>query len=168
VNRIGYRTQHRPINYYDGSGSGRGRQTELYLAQFRGYAFAKLHRVRIYRCHYRHTLLHVTSSINRFSILLTLKLSDKFAIKLCLHIPPLLKHVATVPCPISCSKTQCSTNEWTKLPFKTETVEICRKKCSSCDKALFISLITRYPRWSHYKFFDQPYTTVATKKNMPR
>ena len=46
---------------------------------------------------YRPTLLHVTSSINRFSILLALKLSDKFAIKLCLDIPALLNHVATLP-----------------------------------------------------------------------
>jgi len=44
-----------------------------------------------------YTLLHVTSSINRFSILLALKLSDKFAIKLCLDIPALLNHVATLP-----------------------------------------------------------------------
>jgi len=46
-----------------------------------------------------YTLLHVTSSrpINRFSFFLTFKLNDKFAIKLCLHIPPLQKHVATLP-----------------------------------------------------------------------
>ena len=118
-----------------------------------------------------YTCTRITSSINRFSIF-DFKLGDKSAIKLCLIISPLLKHVATVPWEISVpfcvQKSSYSASALTKLPFKTETVEICKKNSRPVIKHYLFHCQQDIHIGTHYKFLDQQHTTVATKKKMQR